>query len=231
MSNILGLINARGGSKSIPHKNIAPLSGKPLIAWTIEAALRSSSLTRVVVSTDDPVIADVSRKFGAEVPFLRPTELARDDTPGIEPVLHAVCWLAEQENYRPDYVMLLQPTSPLRNTADIEAAVELAHTGICDAVVSVSEAAMHPFWMKQINDNGELADFVPAVEQYTRRQDLPPAYALNGAIYLIRREALLNQRTLCPLHTLAYVMPAERALDIDTPWELQLADLVLQNQR
>ena len=137
---ILGLIPARGGSKALPHKNIRQFAGKPLIAWTIETALACPMLDRTIVSTDDPEIADVSRHWGAEVPFLRPAELARDDTPGIEPVLHAVRWLGENEGYRPDYVMVLQPTSPLRTTEDIEAAIQLARDRQADGVVSRNSA-------------------------------------------------------------------------------------------
>jgi CMP-N,N'-diacetyllegionaminic acid synthase len=231
MSEILGLICARGGSKSIPRKNLALLAGKPMIAWTIEAALKSPSLTRAVVSTDDDEIAEVAKHWGADVPFLRPAELARDDTPGIEPVLHALRWLAEHESYHPDYVMLLQPTSPLRTTEDIEAAVRLARERGVDSVVSVTEAATHPYWMKRITENGELAELVPTEQEYSRRQELPPAYALNGAIYLIKVDTLMEQHTFYPDRTLAYVMPAERALDVDEPWDLYLADLVLQDKK
>lgn len=231
MSEILVLINARGGSKSIPRKNIARLAGKPMIAWTIEAALGSSSVSRVLVSTDDREIAGIAREFGADVPFLRPAELARDDTPGIEPVLHAVRWLAEHEAYHPNYVMLLQPTSPLRTTEDIEAIVHIAREQQAESVVSVSEAATHPYWMKRITENGVLADFVPLEQKYTRRQDLPAAYALNGAVYLIRCATLLEQQTFYPSRTFAYVMPAERSLDVDVPWDMYLADLILKDRR
>ena len=230
MSEILGLICARGGSKSIPRKNLALLAGKPMIAWTIEAALKSPSLTRVVVSTDDEEIAEVAKHWGADAPFLRPAELARDDTPGIEPVLHALQWLAKHENYHPDYVMLLQPTSPLRTTEDIEAAVRIARERGGVSVVSVTKAATHPYWMKRITENGELAELAPTEQEYSRRQELPPAYALNGAIYLIKADTLLEQRTFYPDHTLAYVMPVERALDVDERWDLYLADLVLQDK-
>src|SRR5215510_4330966 len=147
---VLGIIPARGGSKGVRRKNIAPLAGRPMIAWTIAAALGSPSLSRVVISTEDREISEVARSLGADTPFFRPEELARDETPGIAPVLHAVRWLAKEENYTPDYVMLLQPTSPLRITEDIENAVRIAREKQCDAVVSVTEAAGHPFWMKQI---------------------------------------------------------------------------------
>jgi CMP-N,N'-diacetyllegionaminic acid synthase len=230
VSDILGLINARGGSKSIPHKNLAPLAGKPLIAWTIEAALKSRSLARIVVSTDDHEIAETARACGATVPFMRPAELAKDDTPGIMPVLHAVQWLAENENYCPEYVMLLQPTSPLRTTEDIEAAIQLARERGAEAVVSVTDAQTHPYWMKRVTEDGLLADFLSLKKDFFRRQDLPRALSLNGAIFLVRRDSLLQGKTLHPARTYPYFLPAERALDVDEPWDLYLADLVLRDR-
>lgn len=227
---ILGIIPARGGSKGIRRKNLAPLAGRPLIAWTIDAARRSSSLHRLIISTDDPEISDVARGLGAEVPFLRPAELAQDDTPGVAPVLHAVRWLAAHERYEPDYVMVLQPTSPLRQSADIDGAAGMAEETGCDAVVSVREAAGHPFWTKRITPAGTLTEFMPRSEGYLRRQDLPAAYELNGAVYLIRTSRLLADESLSPPDTRAYVMPAERSIDIDSAWELYLTDLILRDR-
>ena len=230
MVNILGIIPARGGSKSVPRKNIAPVGGKPLIAWTIEVAHASEELARVVVSTDDAEIADVARRWGAEVPFMRPADLAQDDTPGVLPLLHAVSWLEEHEGYCPDYVMLLQPTSPLRTEDDIKAAVKLAQERSADSVVSVTLSNQHPFWMKTLTDESLLIDFLHTDTKCTCRQDLPPAYAFNGAIYLTRRNVLLNQQTLFPEATFAYVMPAERSLDVDTPWDLYVLGLILEDR-
>ena len=150
--NCLAIITARGGSKGLPGKNIKLMAGKPMIVWTIEAARQAQSVARVCVSTDDAAIASVSRDWGAEVPFLRPVELARDDTPGIAPVLHAVKWMEEHEGYRPDYVMLLQPTSPLRTAQDITSATELAESKGGDSVVSVSEVKHHPCWAMKIQE-------------------------------------------------------------------------------
>ena len=186
MPHVLGLITARGGSKSIPRKNVVPLAGKPLIAWTIEAALQSHGLSRVIVSTDDEEIAQVAREWGAEVPFLRPAELARDDSPHIPVVVHAVEWLESHEDMRSDYVLLLQPTSPLRSTEDIENAIRLALEKDADSVVGVCEASSHPYLTKRITADGRLQDFGPRPEGYLARQSLPPAYIANGAIYLRR---------------------------------------------
>jgi len=229
--DILSIIPARGGSKSIPLKNIQLVAGKPLIAWTIESALRCPLLSKIVVSTDDLQIANIALDSGAEVPFLRPPELAQDNTPGIDPILHAIRWLDEHDGYRPDYVMVLQPTSPLRETQDIEAAIQLAIKKQADSIVSVSQVAHHPYWTKTVLADGRLTDFLSLDHAYVRRQDLPPVYALNGAIYLARRDVLLERQTWYTDHTYAYIMPPERSLDIDTPWDLYLADSILKDRR
>ena len=226
----LTIIPARGGSKAIPHKNIKLLAGKPLIAWTIEAAINCRKLSRVIVSTDDPEIAKVALQCGAEVPFLRPAELARDESSSLSVVLHLVHWLEEQGSHVPEYVLLLQPTSPFRTTEDIEAAIESANSRRVNAVVSVCEAKVHPFLCKRIQEDGMLVDFMTAHIDYLRRQDLPPAYSLNGAIYMNRYELLLEERTFLPKDTLPYLMPPERSLDLDTPWDWHLAELILREK-
>jgi CMP-N,N'-diacetyllegionaminic acid synthase len=230
LKELLMIIPARGGSRGIPRKNITPVAGKPLIAWTITAAL-ASSLGRVIVSTDDDEIAAIARDYGAEVPFLRPSHLAADDTPGIEPLLHAVTWMETNAHYAPDYVMLLQPTSPLRETCDIEDAFKLGWERQADAVVSLCEAREHPYWMKKVAEDGTATDFLPTGEEYSARQSLPKLYRLNGAIYLVRRQVLISERTVYPQRTLAYLMPTERSIDIDTPWDLYLLRLILANKQ
>lgn len=229
---IVGVITARGGSRSVPKKNIALVGGKPLIAWTIETALRSRVLDRVIVSTDDDEIADVSRRYGVEVPFKRPAELARDDSSHIAVMTHAMHWLESQKSWKPEYVMLLQPTSPLRTTEDIQAAVDLALAKQADSVVSVCLARHHPFLTMQITPEGTLADFMGGTPQHLdrRRQEFPPAYALNGAIFLTRRRILLDQHTFYPARTFAYVMPPERSLDIDDRWDLHLANVMMEHR-
>ncbi|NQW22648.1 MAG: acylneuraminate cytidylyltransferase family protein [SAR202 cluster bacterium] len=228
--DVLALITARGGSKGLPRKNVLPLAGKPVIAWTISAALQSPSLSRVVVSTDDEEIAQVSRDWGAEVPFMRSSELAQDDSPHMSVIIHAIRWLEAHQEVRPEYVMLLQPTSPLRTAEDIEAATQLAHEKLADSVVSVCLTHHHPYLTKKIAKDGTMADFMSNTESDLRRQVLPPAYILNGAIYLARREVLLNEQTFHPARTFPYVMPPERSLQIDDPWDLHLVNLILENQ-
>jgi CMP-N,N'-diacetyllegionaminic acid synthase len=226
----VGIIPARGGSKGIPGKNLKPAAGKPLIAWTIETALAATLLDRVIVSTDSAEIADVARRYGAEVPFIRPADLAQDHTPGIEPVLHAVQWLEENEGYQPDIIVLLQPTSPLRIPEDIDSAIELIQEKRADAIVSVTPAEAHPYWMKQIDDSGRMTDFIKLDQPIDRRQDLPELYTVNGAIYVARYEVLMQQKTFDTDNTFSLVMPPERSLDIDTPWDLYLADLILRDR-
>ena len=226
----LGLITARGGSKGLARKNVLPVAGKPLIAWSIGAALKGHGLSRVIVTTDDEEIAQVARAWGAEVPFVRPPKLARDDSDHVSVVEHAIHWLEAHDNARPDYVMLLQPTSPLRTAEDIEGVIQIAHARGAIAVVSVCETRSHPCLAKRILEDGTLSDFVTSDIAYLQRQVLPPAYALNGAIYLNRSEAFLRQRTFLPPGTHAYVMPPERSLDVDSAWDLHLADLILRDR-
>lgn len=229
--SILALITARGGSKGIPRKNVLPLGDKPVIVWSIKAALTSRSVDRVIVSTDDEEIAAISREHGAEVPFLRPTELARDDTGHMDVVIHAIEWLEREQDYRPDLVLLLQPTSPLRTPEDIDAAAELIATRAADSVVSVCETHQHPHLIRKISEKGTLVDFVSGSPQpgssERRRQDLPPAYFENGAIYLTKRSVLLERRTFVPENTVPYIMPAERSLQIDDAWDLRLIEMVV----
>ncbi len=224
----VGIIPARGGSKGVPGKNIRPVAGKPLILWTLEVALAATELDRVIVSTDSPEIARISKQAGAEVPFMRPPELARDDTPGIDPLLHAVQWLADYEAYEPEKVMLLQPTSPLRSAEDIAGALRLFEEKSADSVVSVTEPGHHPYWMKRLDETGRMKDFITLDRKPTRRQDLSPVWALDGAIYLIWRQVLMSERTLFPANTFPLFMPRERSIDINTEWDLRLAELCLQ---
>ncbi|MCH8966507.1 MAG: acylneuraminate cytidylyltransferase family protein [Planctomycetes bacterium] len=230
MLEVVGLITARGGSKGIPRKNVRLLAGKPLIAWTIETALDSRYLARVILSSDDEEIMETAREWGAEVLFKRPAKLARDDSSHMAVVRHFVKWLKEHEGYRPDYVMVLQPPCPFRSSADIDRAIELAQKKNADAVVSVAQATHHPYLTRRMTEAGTLSEFVSCEPAYARRQDLPPAYALNGAIYLNRCDSLGQHQTLVPEGSYGFIMPPERSLDIDTPWDFHVAELILQDR-
>ena len=220
---ILAIIPARGGSKGIPRKNIKPLAGKPLIAWTIEPALKAQGIDRVIVSTEDEKIALVAKKFGAEIPFMRPLALAQDDTPGIAPVLHAIEQLPDY-----DWVLLLQPTSPLRSVEDIEGIIQFCRDEAAPSAVSVTQAGKHPFWMYQRDDQNRLKPLIPNRPEITRRQDLPAAYALNGALYLARTDWLIQNQGFIGSETLGYVMPEERSLDLDTALDWRVTDLLMR---
>ena len=179
---LLALIPARGGSKGIPRKNIRLFCGKPLLQWSIDAALASACVDQVVVSTDDSEIADLAKAGGAEVPFLRPAELATDRASGIAPVLHALEHLPRVSD-----VLLLQPTSPLRTSADIEAIVALRQQAGCESAVSLTPSAKHPAWMYKLSQEQWLEPLLE-LDEIDCRQLLPPAYVLNGALYLASRE-------------------------------------------
>lgn len=219
--NVLGLIPARAGSKSIPKKNLVDLGGRPLIAWTIEAAM-NSSLSRVIVSTDSNEIAAVSKSFGTEVPFMRPEEISKDDSLSIDVVIHALDMLKEEF----DSVMLLQPTSPFRSVSDINNAVQLLAEA--DSVISVEAVeGMHPARMKFINTDGYLVDPVFAEEvENMPRQQLAPLYIRNGAIYLTKTDSI-SQRTFKGMKSKALIMPSLRSTNIDTEFDLQIARALL----
>ncbi|MGE3991989.1 cytidylyltransferase domain-containing protein [Pseudorhodoplanes sp.] len=222
---VLAIIPARGGSKGVLRKNIRNLAGKPLIAWTIEAARRSRYVDRVIVSSDDAEIIRVAEQWGCEAPFVRDACLAQDDTPGIAPVLDAV---ARLPGY--DLVVLLQPTSPLREAGDIDACIESCVRAGASSCVSVT-SAQSPYWMFTLDENSRMQNVMGVDSLPERRQDLPAVYALNGAVYAIRTESLTKERALVNKKTLGYVMPAERSQDIDTELDLACAEFLIQRKQ
>lgn len=224
----LAIIPARGGSKGIPDKNSRLLAGKPLIAWSIEAALSATMVDRVIVTTDSLEIMQIAKSFGAEVPFRRPGELAEDNTPGIEPILHATRWMIEHENYCPDFVGCLQPTSPFRTGNDIDLSIALAIRKNAASVISISLSNHHPNWMQHMDQEGRLIDFIPGGTSIGSRQEMEPVYELNGAIYLIKTDVLLEKKAFFVKDAYGYVMPIERSLDIDTLWDFHLAELIAE---
>ena len=222
---VLGIIPARGGSKGMPKKNIRPLLGKPLIAWTIKQALKSMYLDRVIVSTDDPVIARLSKKHGADVPFMRPAKLATDKVKSIDVVFHALLSLPE----RYDYVVLLQPTSPLRTADDIDACVKLCVGKRINSCVSVTESDKNPHWMYFLDKKGRMRRLIQTEKQIDRRQDLSKGYALNGAIYVAQVDWLLNNKAFVTDETYAYIMPKERSVDIDNEIDFKIAEFLIRS--
>lgn len=222
--SVLGLIPARGGSKGVPRKNLRTVGGKPLIAWTVAAARRAKTVDRVILSSDDAEIAEVARAYDCDIPFMRPAELATDDAAMLDVVRHAIRSL--EETY--DYVVLLQPTSPLRTAGDIDAAVELCHSARAPACVSVCEPEKSPFWNYYRCDGAALFPILPEPEKNAaRRQELPPTYVLNGAIYVARSDWILDRRGFVGEGTLGYVMPRERSIDIDREMDIVIVEALL----
>ena len=218
---ILGIITARGGSKGVPGKNLKLLAGRPLLAYTIDSARACPALDRIILSTEDEAIAAVGRSLGVEVPFIRPAELSRDDTPHLPVIQHAAAWMRDQQGYRPDAVMVLQPTSPLRTAADISAAIALLESSGADSVVSVSEVPTHshPSRTLRVDATGHAVLFAtgePVRKRINRRQDLPEAWVMNGAIYACRTATLDGpDPSLYGERVVAYRMPPERSISID----------------
>lgn len=221
---VLGVVTARGGSKGVPQKNIRQVEGKPLIGWTIQAAKGANYLDRVILSSDDDGIIEVAKSFGCEVPFKRAPQIAQDDTPSIDVILDA---LDRCGGF--DWVMLLQPTSPLRTSADIDEAIQICVALGAPACVSVCKAEENPFWMFTLRDS--RVHPVINMSLFKRRQELPIVYVLNGAIYLARTSWLRQKRTFISEETVAFVMPAERSLDIDDESDLDIFVSMLQKQR
>lgn len=213
---VLGLIPARGGSKGVVRKNIRLLSGKPLLAYTAEAALRARSLTRVVLSTEDQEIAEIGKQWGFDVPFMRPGHLAQDTTPTLPVVQHALMSLAENgESF--DAVCLLQPTNPLRREQDIDACVELLASSRASCVISVLPVPheYNPKWVYWKSTDEKLSLSAGEGDPITRRQDLPPAFFRDGSIYVSRSETVLDGSLYGP-DVIGYEMPPEFSANIDT---------------
>lgn len=213
---VLAVIPARGGSKGLPGKNILPVAGRPLLDWTVCAARDARSIDRTVLSSDDALIIETARRLGCDVPFIRPHELATDTAETVDVVLHA---LEMAPGY--DVVVVLQPTSPLRTSQDIDAACALWVGSGAPACVSVSPVAQSPYWMYRMDPANRLEPIIPESLPRSRRQDLPEVVALNGAIYVADAAWLRATRRFVTERTVAYVMPTERALDIDTATDFE----------
>ena len=225
--SVLGLITARGGSKGIPRKNILDLHGKPLIAYTIEAAKESSLLTRTIVSTEDEEIATISKDLGADVPFMRPEELATDDAHSVEVAAHALAWLKDNDNQEFDYVMLLQPTSPLRTAEDIDACIEIATKTDADSVMSMVEITdLSIPKLKRIEDDRILPLFEEEGAAPAPRKASDPIYKRNTAIYLTK-SSLIAAGEMFGDVSRPYIMPAERSVDVNEQFDFDLAEFYM----
>jgi N-acylneuraminate cytidylyltransferase len=223
---LLALILARGGSKRVPGKNLRPLGAKPLIVWSIDAAKGIAEIAATLVSTDDPEIADVARRAGALVPWLRPAELATDTASSLDASLHALDWY-ERHLGAVDGLLLLQPTSPFRRRGSVLRGIELFRANNLRPVVGLSPAHSHPLWCYKILD-GKLYPFVSGTGSHLRSQDLPPAYTINGAFYLIAPAQLRAARSFFSDDMVPLLMSGpEESIDIDTEWDWLMAQTIL----
>lgn len=230
---VLGLTLARGGSKSVPRKNVLPIHGLPLIAWTIREALQSRYITRYIVSTDDAEIREVAWQYGAEVPFLRPAELATDQASSVAAMQHAVAWVESDEGMRYDYVVELMCTNPMKTVADIDGALEKLVTTGADSVVAVHRLEdHHPIRIKKIVED-RIVDFcLPEIPE-SRRQDLKPdAYIRSGAIYAVKRDHLMVEgRRYGSVDSRPWVLQPEQGVNVDSWMDFKIAELLLADRR
>lgn len=225
---VLAVIHARGGSVRIPLKNLVDLVGKPLIYYIIKAVLGAKTIDRVIVSTDHDEIAKVSKELGAEVPFKRPSDLA-EDVPSEQVTQHAVKYLEEKENYHPDIIVTLQPTSPFCKSQDIDDCVNKLIEIKADSVVTTSEVEQHPLWTMKV-ENERLIPFMNQEldGEIGVSQNLKPVYIPNGAVHATTYDILMNKKSLYGKDIGHVIMPPERSLDIDTPFSLEIARVIME---
>lgn len=232
---VLGIVGARAGSKSIPHKNIRPLAGKPLMGWIIEAAKKAKQVNRLIISTDSPEYAEIGKQYGAETPFLRPAELSGDSVPDFDYLYHAATWLKDNENWQADIILRLPPTTPFCTPESIDACIQLlVDDPLATSSRTITKAPKHPYKLWRI-DGDYIEPFLP--ESYTGlkdahnmpRQAFPPAYAHMDVIAL-RWQTLVEEKSMAGSRVRYHQIPADRAIDIDTEKDFLLAELILKNQ-
>lgn len=224
---ILAVIPARGGSKGVPCKNIRIVAGKPLIAWTVEEARKSKYIDRTIISSDDNEILGVAQMLNCDAPFVRPAALAQDHVTGIEPVLHAL----QKINEKFDYIVLLQPTSPLRIVDDIDGCIKKCLSKNACACVTVCPVDKSPYWMYSFDGRGRLRPIIKQKDTVLLRQKLDDVYALNGAVYVARNDWFIKNKKFISDGTIAYLMPKARSVDIDTEFDLKVCNLLLLNRK
>ena len=233
--DVFAVIPARGGSKRIENKNVREVDGKPLIAHTLDQVSAASSIDRAIVSTDSQTIADAARRYGGDVPFERPAELADDEATSPPVVEHALEWV-RGTGADPDIVVMLQVTTPLRTADDIDGAVEkLRSREDATSIVSVTEFDTPPYWAVEKDDSGNLTSYfeedVLWVDEIPRSQDLKTLYYPNGAVFAARTEVFENELNFYTESTLSFEMPPQRSFDIDEPWELDLVRQIFESRR
>jgi CMP-N,N'-diacetyllegionaminic acid synthase len=227
---MLAIIPARGGSKGLPGKNIKFLCGKPLIAYTIEAAKASLSIDRLILSTDDKEIAKVAKAYDVEIPFMRPADLAHDTSRAIDNYIYTLDRLNDENSKQYDDFIVLQPTSPFRVASDIDNAVDLFREKNADSVISVSEASHPPIWAKKIDSFGLLKDYFSVDIGNKNRQQLESAFMPNGAIFILKLSLLKSRNSYYSDGTYAYIMPREKCVDIDTLLDFEFAEFLMSRK-
>lgn len=229
MDKTLAFIPARAGSKGVKDKNIKELAGKPLIAYTIEGAAKSNIFEDIIVSTDSTKIAEVARLYGANVPFLRPKELALDDSPTMDAIFHCLDYMINNGK-KYDIIMLLQPTSPLRQWYHIKEAYELFNEKQADFVISLCECEHSPLWTNTIDEDLRMDNFIRQEIKNVRRQDLATYYRLNGAVYVAKVDKLLEEKSFFGRNSYAYIMNKYSSVDIDSIEDFEFAEFVLNRR-
>lgn len=226
---MLAIIPARGGSKSVPGKNVKLLCGKPLIVYTIEAAMAAKSIDQIVLSTDDPEIAEVAGKYGVRIPFMRPKELAQNNSLALDNYIYTIERLNTEFNNNYKEFIVLLPTSPLRIAEDIDNAVELFYKNNADSVISCVEMSHPPHWAKKIDKNGKIKNYfnIHIKIDNKNRQEFEPAYIPNGAIFIFRYSLLKEKHTYYSEDTYAYIMPKERSVDIDSLFDFNYIEYLI----
>jgi CMP-N-acetylneuraminic acid synthetase len=228
----LAIITARGGSKRLPNKNIMLLDDKPLIAHTIKAALDSEYIDDLIVSTDSKAIADVAQSYGANVPFMRPDSLAQDDTTSIDVIIHATNEYEKISGDEYEYIILLQPTSPLRDSSDIDNGIKEMLDKKADAIIGVTPMEHSPLWSNTLNESRSMEGFLKDELKNSRSQDLPDYFRINGALYVCKKDRLIKEHGFMIKDNIyAHVMSNEHSIDIDTKMDFLIAQTIIKELR
>lgn len=228
---ILFVITARGGSKGVPGKNIKMLGGMPLVAYKIIAAQKCHYENRIIVSTDDEQIAKISKEYGAEVPFMRPAELATDSASSADVVMHAMNWVSKNSEEQYDYVCLLEPSSPFASYRDLDEAIRLITESDADTLLGMKETEISTNFIHSLDENGGLSEFYYAIKDLPsiRRQDQKKEYTMNGCMYIAKWDYFMKNKIFHSVNSIPYIMPEEASIEIDTLWNYEIACKVIEN--
>lgn len=228
---LLCIIPARGGSKGLPNKNIKDFNGNPLISYSIVEAKKSKYINKVIVSTDDYKIAEISKKYGAEIPFMRPSELAGDSSRIIDTYCYTINKLKNEFEFNTDILVVLQPTSPLRTVKHIDEAIELFLEKSADSIVSLSEVQHPPYWYKNMDETNKVSDFITMNDTTALRQELPKVYCPNGAIFIFKADMIVKEKQLYTEHSFGYLMSTDESVDIDSLLDFKIAEMIIKERK